>query len=157
MAAALSSHCNIALLCLCCTRAAVHLRAQNVENDSGEHWEEAKKAVQSLHLFDLAGMCLSSSGMLTVCFEGFSPFPARLLPHKATWLSQHRLSRCNPQNIFNLLIKLQATPLRPSLPSLHPAHPLLPSELDWSLFNMNGGGLVFVTEDQKDQVTPIAF
>lgn len=44
--------------------------------------------------------------------QGFSSYHEGLLPHKATRLSQHRLPRCNPQNIFNLFVNLQP-PLRP--------------------------------------------
>lgn len=38
-----------------------------------------------------------------------------MLPHNATWLSQHRLPQCNPQNIFNLYINPHASlPSRPA-------------------------------------------
>lgn len=44
---------------------------------------------------------------LRFCFTFFR----RVLPHKVTRLSQHRLPHCNPQNIFNLLINLLVTSL----------------------------------------------
>lgn len=62
------------------------------------------------------------SSVCAVAGNCFLPFSRGLLPHKATWLSQHRLPHCNPQNIFNLFINLQVTPLL--APALCPCLPL---------------------------------
>lgn len=116
-------------------------------------WQQLTVRRWFTHLILQVSMVRMTAG---TCFEGFTTFSRVLLSLKVTWLNQHRLPHCNPQNIFNLFINPKQLASLFRVSCLHP----FPLELHWGLFNIKGPRqrvLFFVTEDQEDQVALIAF